>query len=80
MPQELTALPVNDLILSEPDCAYLIGVAPETMKRMRRHGEGPPYFQVSRAVVRYSRTRVLAWLESRTVEGRKIKQIEESKP
>ena len=45
-------LPLNDVIMSEDDAAALIGVQPETMKRMRRHGEGPPHFAVSGHVFR----------------------------
>ncbi len=75
-----TALPIDDVIMSESDCARLIGVSPETAKRLRRHGEGPPYFQVTKAVFRYSRSVVLAWLQSRMVEGATIKKVgEESK-
>ncbi|WP_424674065.1 helix-turn-helix transcriptional regulator [Candidatus Binatus sp.] len=79
MPKEASPLPLDDVIMSESDCARMIGVAPETAKRMRRHGEGPPFFAVSGHVVRYSRTRVLAWLAEREVTGAEVKQIEESK-
>ncbi len=74
------ALSLNDEIISQEECARLIGVADETFKRMRREGSGPPYFQVSKAVVRYSRARVLAWLAEREVTGATIKQVKDSEP
>jgi hypothetical protein len=71
-------LPLNDVIMSEDDAAALIGVQPETMKRMRRLGQGPPHFAVSGHVFRYSKTRVLEWLASREVTGAIVKQVKDS--
>ena len=72
------ALPLDDVIMSEEDCALMIGVSSETMKRMRRLGQAPPHFAVSGHVSRYSRTRVLEWLASREVTGATVKQVKDS--
>ncbi len=74
---ENKSLPLDDVIMSEADCAVLIGVATATLINLRRRGDGPPYFQVTRATVRYSKTRVLEWLQARIVEGAIIKTVEE---
>ena len=73
-------LPIDDVIMSEAECARMIGLAPETLNGLRRRGQAPPFFQVSGHVVRYSKARILEWLQAREVEGATIKQIEESGP
>lgn len=74
-------LPIDDVIMSEAQCAYLIGVATETLMRWRRNGEGPPYFAVTSVIVRYSRMRTLEWLQQREVQGSVVKKVEtEQKP
>jgi predicted DNA-binding transcriptional regulator AlpA len=78
MVQEPAALPIDDVIMSEADCARMLGLATQTLINKRKRGEAPPFFQVSGAVVRYSRTRVLAWLAAREVTGATIKQVEGS--
>jgi predicted DNA-binding transcriptional regulator AlpA len=79
MPKEPSPLPLDDRILSELGAADILGVSSGTLTNWRRAGQGPPYFRVSGHVVRYSRTRVLEWLQSRSVEGAEVKQVEESK-
>ena len=78
MDKERPALPIDDVIMSEQECAQLLGLAHQTLINKRKRGAGPPYFQVTNVIVRYSRTRVLEWLESRTVEGVKVRKIEGS--
>ena len=75
---EKKPLPLDDVIMSEEDCAFMIGVSGETMKRMRRLGQGPPHFAVSGHVFRYSKTRVLEWLASREVTGATVKRAKDS--
>ncbi|MGD1028180.1 helix-turn-helix transcriptional regulator [Candidatus Binatus soli] len=79
MLKETSPLPLDDRIMSERECAGLLGLAETTLTNMRRAGTAPPYFRVSGHVVRYSKTRVLEWLQSRSVEGAEVKQIENSK-
>lgn len=78
MDKERAALPIDDVIMSEQECARLLGLAHQTLINKRKRGEGPPFFQVTNVIVRYSKTRVLEWLESRTVEGVKVRNIGES--
>ncbi len=78
MPSERAPLPIDDVIMSEQECARLLGLATATLINKRKRGQGPPYFQVTNVIVRYSRTLVLSWLESRTVEGAKVRNVGES--
>lgn len=74
-------LPIDDVILSEAQAAWMLGLATDTLNNYRRRGEGPPYFKVSGHVVRYSKRRLLEWLQAREVEGAVVKKVdEESKP
>jgi hypothetical protein len=80
MPKESAALPVDDVILSERDCARILGISIESLKRMRRAGQAPPAFEINKYRFTYSRTLVLRWLQSRMIEGesRTIKKVEGS--
>jgi hypothetical protein len=62
-------LSANEPVLSEFACADMLGVASITLERWRRRGEGPPYSRVSKGVVCYLRSRVIEWLDARTVPG-----------
>jgi predicted DNA-binding transcriptional regulator AlpA len=64
-----TPLSANEPVLSEFEVAKLLGVAVATLQTWRGRGEGPPYSRVSKAIVRYLRTRVVEWLDARTVAG-----------
>jgi predicted DNA-binding transcriptional regulator AlpA len=55
----------DERVLSDFDCAELLGIARETLQIMRRRGDGPPYCRVSKGVVRYLRSQVVEWLASR---------------
>jgi hypothetical protein len=46
--------------------AMLLGVSPQWVEKGRRLGYGPPYIQLSKQIIRYSRGAVRAWLISRT--------------
>jgi len=70
-------LPIDDVILSEAEAARMLGFATLTLTNYRLRGVGPPYFQVSGHVVRYSKRRLLDWLEARTVEDAKVQKVEE---
>ncbi len=58
----------DERVLSDFECAELLGIARESLLSMRRRGEGPPYCRVSKGIVRYLRSQVIEWLASR-VEG-----------
>ena len=55
-------------LLTDVECAALLGVTRDTLAEWRR-SDGPPYCQVTKTVVRYLRTAVIAWLRSRLVQG-----------
>ncbi|MFZ0889581.1 MAG: helix-turn-helix domain-containing protein [Candidatus Binataceae bacterium] len=80
MANEPIPLPLDDVILSEAEAARLIGIAKETLNNWRRRGTSPPFFRVSGGVVRYSRRKILDWLQERTVDGAMIKKVEEVEP
>lgn len=59
-------------VLTESQCARLLGVSPSTLENMRRAGNGPPYSRISsgkKGGVRYLRPRVMEWLAEREVKG-----------
>ncbi|MFL4471559.1 helix-turn-helix transcriptional regulator [Tateyamaria armeniaca] len=48
--------------MTPKEAATLIGVTDETLFRWRKDGCGPPYSQPSRAIVRYVRDDLIAWM------------------
>jgi hypothetical protein len=74
---ERAALPLSDEILDERGAAYLLKISTATLTNWRLAGRGPPYSKLSGHTVRYSKRRLLDWLESRTVEGAEIKKAEQ---
>jgi predicted DNA-binding transcriptional regulator AlpA len=80
MPKESAKLPTDDIILSEKACSLILGISVESLKRMRRAGQAPPAFEINKYRFTYSRTLVLRWLQSRTVEGESttIRKVEGS--
>ena len=78
MDKERAALPIDDVIMSEQECARLTGARASDSDQQARARRGTAFFQVTNVIVRYSKTRVLEWLESRTVEGVKVRNIGES--
>ena len=49
--------------------ARYIGVSDAALRLWRSRGEGPPFFKAGPRLVRYRRTDIDAWIESRLSEG-----------
>ena len=60
-----SAGPAWSTFLATPDAAALLGVHPDTLRRLRREGGGPPFVRIGRAV-RYRADELLVWADSRT--------------
>jgi hypothetical protein len=56
-------------LLTEADTAALLRVKPRTVADYRRRGDGPPFIQISRNVVRYLADDVLQWATARRVKS-----------
>jgi excisionase family DNA binding protein len=56
---------MRDHVTTEEAAEYL-GVSPSWLVQSRGRGDGPPYFKVGRPV-RYAKTALDAWVQSRTV-------------
>lgn len=54
-------------ILTEKEAAALLRCSPSALLRFRCERRGPPYSKVGK-LVRYTRSDLIAWLESRRVE------------
>lgn len=54
-------------MICQKETALMLGVSWETLRQYRRKGIGPSWFRVSNNVVRYRRTDVESFLESRRV-------------
>lgn len=54
-------------MLCQKDAALMLGVSWETLRQYRRRGAGPNWFRVANNVVRYRKSDVEAYLESRRV-------------
>ena len=65
MPRDLTP----SHIVAEPDAARYIGFTVSALRKWRRVGRGPRYFQLGRSV-RYSTKDLDAWLEQHVVQTR----------
>lgn len=46
--------------------AKILGVTPDTMRRWRQRGDGPPFIRVGPTLCRYSVEALRAWLDART--------------
>jgi hypothetical protein len=46
--------------------AVWFGITTQWFEKARQGGYGPPYTQISRQIIRYSRGEARAWLQSRT--------------
>lgn len=57
---------MTDPLLNPTEAATYLGLAVHTLRVWRTRGEGPTYIKVG-AAVRYRRTDLDAWLDSRTV-------------
>jgi hypothetical protein len=59
---------LRDEGLGEGAAGKLIGVVGHTMRKWRQLGIGPEYIRISARCVRYRRSDILRWLESRRVK------------
>ena len=66
---QLPRIPLSgdEVVLSERDLAEMLGVARETVLKWRRCGGGPPFSRVLKTRAVWLRTRVIEWLDERTV-------------
>ena len=55
-------------LLSQRDCARLLGLSVRTLERMRVSGTGPKFLKIGNAV-RYRLQDIEAWLASRVVSS-----------
>ena len=61
-----TDVPPNEKeYLDQAEAAALIGVHVNTMVKLGRSGEGPPRARVGPRLVRYRRSDLVGWMESR---------------
>lgn len=59
---------LSDGGLREGPAGKLIGVTGHAMRKWRQLGIGPEYIRISARCVRYRRSDILRWLESRRVK------------
>jgi hypothetical protein len=57
--------PDHDKLLTTPEVARWLGVAPQWLETCRRRDEGPAYIRVNARKIRYRRDAVMAWLRER---------------
>ena len=50
-------------VLTEPEAAAFLKFEPDTLRKWRGRGEGPPYSKLG-ASVRYLRSDLIAWLRA----------------
>jgi predicted DNA-binding transcriptional regulator AlpA len=53
--------------LNDSEAAEMIGVCARTLHRWRKNGEGPMVTRIGPKLVRYTKSDIAAWLESRRV-------------
>ena len=58
---------LEDEGLPESAAGKVIGVKNHTLRKWRQQGTGPEYYKISARCVRYRRSDLLRWLESRRV-------------
>jgi excisionase family DNA binding protein len=58
----------NDNLLTTPEAAHYVRLGKPTLERFRISGDGPRYCKLGGAV-RYRRTDLDAWLESRLIRS-----------
>ncbi len=54
-------------LITERETAALLGVASGTLRAWRKSGKGPPAVKLTTAAVRYSRSALSSWLETRAL-------------
>jgi predicted DNA-binding transcriptional regulator AlpA len=63
-----TTAPVTDadVLFTEDRAATLLSVTRRTLQAWRMRGSGPLYVKISSRCVRYKRSELLSWIESRS--------------
>lgn len=61
----------DDLILSTPDAAQLLGVAERTLENWRADKSGPDFIKIGSRAVGYRLGALRAWIASRPARGRR---------
>ena len=56
--------PVVETVLTTEEAAQMVGLAAQTLNKLRHEGKGPPYVKHARRVV-YRRADLEAWMQSR---------------
>jgi excisionase family DNA binding protein len=56
-----------DVLMTCKELGELLGLKPATIHSMVHRGQ-LPHFRVGKRIVRFSRARIMQWLEARTVE------------
>jgi predicted DNA-binding transcriptional regulator AlpA len=56
-------------ILSEPAAAHMLGVSPDTLRRMAGRGEGPRRIKLSQRRVGYRLRECIEWIDARAAES-----------
>lgn len=69
-PQTTPTPSPDDELLCTADAAALVGLSAVTLKRMRLSGRGPLFVRLSRRTVRYRRSDLAAFIESKLVTPR----------
>lgn len=67
-PSAESAVPPRATYLTTKDAARVLGLHPDTLRRIRREGGGPPFLRIGRAV-RYRLDVVHEWAISRTFKS-----------
>jgi predicted DNA-binding transcriptional regulator AlpA len=55
-------------LMTETELAAELKVKPKTLANQRSRRVGPPYVKLSGGIVRYSRSAVRHWLDTKTIE------------
>ena len=52
-------------VVSEPTAAGILGISPDTLRRLSQRGQGPRRIKISERRIGYRLADVLAWLKQR---------------
>jgi predicted DNA-binding transcriptional regulator AlpA len=55
----------SNALLFTAEAAYILGLSPRTLEAMRLKGGGPSFISVTKTAVRYRRSDLDQWIESR---------------
>lgn len=57
--------PIDDELLSSKQLALFLGVNEQWLQKRRRNGTGPAWFALSPRRIKYKKSDVVAWLQTR---------------